>query len=153
MIFRPVRSRGLARRSKKPQRRIAHKHGSFTTAKRDLPRPSSVLDNTRARSRLTRTPMRHWLIRMLSRCLHGLRWLLRRLRPPARSHWRAEVSPKATRQVFFHRIRHGSAMKRYGSKPSCPHRLPHRSPSLQTGNAGLVCRRCGVSRPTLRKWV
>ena len=23
----------------------------------------------------------------------------------------------------------------------------------ETGNAGLVCRRCGVSRPTLRKWV
>lgn len=23
----------------------------------------------------------------------------------------------------------------------------------RTGNAGLVCRRCGVSRPTLRKWV
>ncbi len=22
----------------------------------------------------------------------------------------------------------------------------------QTGNAGLVCRRCGISRPTLRKW-
>jgi hypothetical protein len=21
-----------------------------------------------------------------------------------------------------------------------------------TGNAGLVCRRCGISRPTLRKW-
>lgn len=24
---------------------------------------------------------------------------------------------------------------------------------LETGNAGLVCRRCGISRPTLRKWV
>lgn len=24
---------------------------------------------------------------------------------------------------------------------------------LSTGNAGLVCRRCGISRPTLRKWV
>jgi transposase-like protein len=23
----------------------------------------------------------------------------------------------------------------------------------QTANAGLVCRRCGTSRPTLRKWV
>ncbi len=23
----------------------------------------------------------------------------------------------------------------------------------QTQNAGLVCRRCGISRPTLRKWV
>ncbi len=23
----------------------------------------------------------------------------------------------------------------------------------QTGNAGLTCRRCGISRPTLRKWV
>ena len=23
----------------------------------------------------------------------------------------------------------------------------------QTGDAGLVCRRCGISRPTLRKWV
>ena len=22
----------------------------------------------------------------------------------------------------------------------------------ETGNAGLVCRRCGISRPTLRKW-
>ena len=22
----------------------------------------------------------------------------------------------------------------------------------QTQNAGLVCRRCGISRPTLRKW-
>src|ERR1044072_1195383 len=22
----------------------------------------------------------------------------------------------------------------------------------QVGNAGLVCRRCGISRPTLRKW-
>jgi len=22
----------------------------------------------------------------------------------------------------------------------------------QTGDAGLVCRRCGISRPTLRKW-
>jgi len=22
-----------------------------------------------------------------------------------------------------------------------------------TQNAGLVCRRCGISRPTLRKWV
>ncbi len=22
----------------------------------------------------------------------------------------------------------------------------------QTGNAGLTCRRCGISRPTLRKW-
>ena len=22
----------------------------------------------------------------------------------------------------------------------------------QGGNAGLVCRRCGISRPTLRKW-
>jgi transposase len=24
---------------------------------------------------------------------------------------------------------------------------------LETGNAGLTCRRCGISRPTLRKWV
>jgi transposase InsO family protein len=24
---------------------------------------------------------------------------------------------------------------------------------LETGNAGLVCRKCGISRPTLRKWV
>jgi transposase len=24
---------------------------------------------------------------------------------------------------------------------------------LETRNAGLVCRRCGISRPTLRKWV
>lgn len=24
---------------------------------------------------------------------------------------------------------------------------------LATGNAGLTCRRCGISRPTLRKWV
>ena len=24
---------------------------------------------------------------------------------------------------------------------------------METGNAGLVCRRCGISRPTLRKWV
>lgn len=24
---------------------------------------------------------------------------------------------------------------------------------LETGNAGLACRRCGISRPTLRKWV
>ena len=24
---------------------------------------------------------------------------------------------------------------------------------LETKDAGLVCRRCGVSRPTLRKWV
>ena len=23
----------------------------------------------------------------------------------------------------------------------------------QTGNAGLTCRRCGISRPTLRKWL
>ncbi|TXI23036.1 MAG: helix-turn-helix domain-containing protein, partial [Nitrosomonas sp.] len=23
----------------------------------------------------------------------------------------------------------------------------------RTGNAGLVCRRCGVSRPALRKWI
>jgi transposase-like protein len=23
----------------------------------------------------------------------------------------------------------------------------------QTGNAALVCRRCGISAPTLRKWV
>ena len=23
----------------------------------------------------------------------------------------------------------------------------------QTQNAGQVCRRCGISRPTLRKWV
>lgn len=23
----------------------------------------------------------------------------------------------------------------------------------QTQNAGLVCRRCGISRPTLRKWI
>ena len=23
----------------------------------------------------------------------------------------------------------------------------------KTGNAGLVCRRCGISRPTLRKWL
>ena len=23
----------------------------------------------------------------------------------------------------------------------------------QTGDAGLTCRRCGISRPTLRKWV
>jgi len=23
----------------------------------------------------------------------------------------------------------------------------------QTGNAGLVCKRCGISRPTLRKWL
>ena len=23
----------------------------------------------------------------------------------------------------------------------------------ETGNAGLVCRRCGISRPTLRKWL
>ena len=23
----------------------------------------------------------------------------------------------------------------------------------EVGNAGLVCRRCGISRPTLRKWV
>jgi transposase-like protein len=22
----------------------------------------------------------------------------------------------------------------------------------ETGNAGLTCRRCGISRPTLRKW-
>jgi transposase-like protein len=22
----------------------------------------------------------------------------------------------------------------------------------KTGDAGLVCRRCGISRPTLRKW-
>ena len=22
----------------------------------------------------------------------------------------------------------------------------------ETGNAGLVCHRCGISRPTLRKW-
>jgi transposase-like protein len=22
----------------------------------------------------------------------------------------------------------------------------------ETGDAGLVCRRCGISRPTLRKW-
>ena len=22
----------------------------------------------------------------------------------------------------------------------------------ETGNVGLVCRRCGISRPTLRKW-
>lgn len=24
---------------------------------------------------------------------------------------------------------------------------------FETGNAGLTCRRCGISRPTLRKWV
>lgn len=24
---------------------------------------------------------------------------------------------------------------------------------LQTGNAGVTCRRCGISQPTLRKWV
>ncbi len=24
---------------------------------------------------------------------------------------------------------------------------------LETNNAGYVCRRCGISRPTLRKWV
>ena len=24
---------------------------------------------------------------------------------------------------------------------------------ITTGNSGLVCRRCGISRPTLRKWV
>lgn len=24
---------------------------------------------------------------------------------------------------------------------------------LETGNAGLVCRKCGISRPTLRKWI
>ncbi|MFP3616864.1 helix-turn-helix domain-containing protein, partial [Paraburkholderia sp. SIMBA_050] len=23
----------------------------------------------------------------------------------------------------------------------------------ETGNAGLVCTRCGISRPTLRKWL
>ncbi|MBU9596923.1 helix-turn-helix domain-containing protein, partial [Burkholderia multivorans] len=23
----------------------------------------------------------------------------------------------------------------------------------ETGNAGLVCARCGISRPTLRKWL
>lgn len=56
MIFRPLCSRGSARRSKKPQHRIAHEHGSFTIAKHDVPRPFSVLDNTGARSRLRRTP-------------------------------------------------------------------------------------------------
>jgi len=24
---------------------------------------------------------------------------------------------------------------------------------LETNDAGFVCRRCGISRPTLRKWV
>jgi len=24
---------------------------------------------------------------------------------------------------------------------------------FETGNAGLVCTRCGISRPTLRKWL
>lgn len=24
---------------------------------------------------------------------------------------------------------------------------------LETGNAGLVCRKCGISMPTLRKWI
>ncbi|MBK9123500.1 MAG: helix-turn-helix domain-containing protein [Chloroflexi bacterium] len=24
---------------------------------------------------------------------------------------------------------------------------------LETGDAGMTCRRCGISRPTLRKWI
>ena len=35
--------------------------------------------------------MRHWLIRMLYRCLHRFRWLLWWVWSPARSHQRARV--------------------------------------------------------------
>lgn len=44
--------------------------------------------------------MRHWLIRMLYRCLHRFRWLLWWVWSPARSHQRARVQPKAKGQVF-----------------------------------------------------
>ena len=44
--------------------------------------------------------MRHWLIRMLYRCLHRFRWLLWWVWSRARSHQRARVQPKAKGQVF-----------------------------------------------------